>query len=300
VQRRVELLMAEGVQFELGAEVGRDIPATRVRAEHDAVVLCGGATRPRELPVPGRELRGVHFAMELLQSNTQHLLRDPAMTTRPPIDCRDKHVVVIGGGDTGTDCVGTAMRHGCRSLKQLEIMNRPPDERAADNPWPEWPRVYRMDYGQEEAAARFGEDPRAYAVTTKRFLGDSEGRVRAMELADVDWVKDAKTGRVAPRERPGSARELEVDLVFLAMGFLGPDAGPEHPVLEQLGVARDERSNARAEEGRYRTNVDGVFAAGDMRRGQSLVVWAIHEGRGAAKACDAFLTRPEAAATAAE
>jgi glutamate synthase (NADPH/NADH) small chain len=284
VERRVALLGAEGVTFVLGTEVGRDIPARRIRAEHDAVILCGGATRPRDLPIEGRALTGVHFAMDFLHGNTKSLL-DHGAGARPPIDAAGLDVVVIGGGDTGTDCVGTSLRHGCRSLTQLEILPRPPAERASDNPWPEWPRIFRVDYGQEEAAALFGRDPREFAVTTKRFLGDASGRVRALELASVEWVRDPATGRESPREVPGTEREIPAELVLLAMGFLGP----EHAVLDQLGVLRDERSNARAAYGRYETSADGVFAAGDMRRGQSLVVWAIHEGREAARACDAWL-----------
>jgi glutamate synthase (NADPH/NADH) small chain len=212
-------------------------------------------------------------------------LLDHGAGARPPIDAAGLDVVVIGGGDTGTDCVGTSLRHGCRSLTQLEILPRPPAERASDNPWPEWPRIFRVDYGQEEAAALFGRDPREFAVTTKRFLGDASGHVRALELASVEWVRDPATGRESPREVPGTERELPAELVLLAMGFLGP----AHAALDQLGVLRDERSNARAAYGRYETSAEGVFAAGDMRRGQSLVVWAIHEGREAARACDAWL-----------
>jgi glutamate synthase (NADPH/NADH) small chain len=220
--------------------------------------------------------------MEFLHANTRSLL-DSGHADGRYISAKDKDVVVIGGGDTGTDCVGTALRHGCRGLVQLEILPRPPDSRAPDNPWPQWPKVYRLDYGQEEAAARFGADPRRYAVTTKRFAGDAAGRVSELHTVGVEWVREG--GRVVPREVPGTERVIPAQLVLLALGFLGP----ENPLLEQLGVDKDARGNARAEHGRFATNVPGVFAAGDMRRGQSLVVWAINEGRGAARECDRYL-----------
>jgi len=191
--------------------------------------------------------------------------------------------VVIGGGDTGTDCVGTSMRHGCRSVTQLEIMPRPPDERAPDNPWPEWPKVYNMDYGQEEAKEVFGTDPRQYLTATKKFLGDDDGNLRALLIHEIEWKQE--NGRFSPVEVSGSEREIPAQLAFLAMGFLGP----EDMIAEELGLARDTRSNVEAEYGKFSTNVDGVFAAGDMRRGQSLIVWAINEGRAAARECDRFL-----------
>ena len=273
VQRRVDLLAAEGVQFITNTEVGKDYPTRQLVEKFDAVVLCTGATVPRDLRVPGRELLGIHFAMEFLTANTQHLL-DPA---RPFISAAGKDVVVIGGGDTGTDCVGTSLRHGCRSLVQLEILPQPPRERAPNNPWPEWPKIYQMDYGQEEAAAWFGADPRQYLVTAKRFLG--ENHVTGVEVVNVEWTQ---TG---PQPVAGTERVIPAQLVLLAMGFLGPEAS----LLEQLQVERDARSNAQAVEGRYATNRPGIFAAGDCRRGQSLVVWAIREGRGAARAVDRYL-----------
>jgi glutamate synthase (NADPH/NADH) small chain len=203
---------------------------------------------------------------------------------RPPIDAKGKHVVVIGGGDTGTDCVGTSLRHGCASVTQLEILPKPPLERAKDNPWPEWPKVYKMDYGQEEAAAIQGEDPRKYEVTAKRFLSAADGTLEGIEIVDIRWGKDDQ-GRFVPRDVEGTLRVVPANLVLLAMGFLGP----EQPLLEALGVARDARSNAMAEHGKYTTNIPNVFAAGDCRRGQSLVVWAINEGRGAAREVDRHL-----------
>jgi glutamate synthase (NADPH/NADH) small chain len=226
-------------------------------------------------------LGGIHFAMEFLHANTKSLLDG-----RPDekfISAQGKDVIVIGGGDTGTDCVGTSLRHGCQSVVQFEILDRPPAERQPDNPWPEWPKVFRVDYGQEEAAAVQGCDPRHYAITTKKFVGDEAGRVKAVHTVAVEWVSEG--GRTFPREIPGTEKVWPAQLVLLSMGFLGP----EDTLLDKLGVARDERSNAKAEFEQYATSVPGVFAAGDMRRGQSLVVWAINEGRGAAREVDRFL-----------
>lgn len=282
VQRRIDLLAAEGVKLIVNTEVGKNYPVDKLRKEFDAAVLCGGATKPRDLPVEGRQLKGIHFAMEFLHGNTKALLDGSKGSGF--ISAEGKQVIVIGGGDTGTDCVGTSVRQGCKGLAQLEILPKPPEQRASDNPWPQWPKVYKMDYGQEEAAAVFGADPRVYGVTAKRFLGDDQGCVRAVEIVRVEWQKDA-SGRFVPKEVPGSQKEIPAQLVLLAMGFLGP----EDTLLAGLGIERDERSNAKAEQGRYATNVRGIFTAGDMRRGQSLVVWAIHEGRGAARAVDEYL-----------
>ncbi len=283
VERRVRLLAEEGVRFLAGVEVGKTLPAKVLTDDFDAVVLCTGATKPRDLPVEGRDLAGVHFAMEFLLQNTKSLL-DSGLGDGKYISAKDRHVVVIGGGDTGTDCVGTAMRHGCRSLVQFEILPKPPDRRAPDNPWPQWPKVYRLEYGQEEAAARFGADPREYLVSTKRLVGDADGRVKELHTVEIRWAKDEK-GRFSPQEVPGTERAWPADLVLLAMGFMGP----EEAILKDLGVATDERSNAKAEFGRFSTSVPGIFAAGDARRGQSLVVWAIAEGRQAAREVDRFL-----------
>jgi glutamate synthase (NADPH/NADH) small chain len=282
VQRRIDLLAAEGVTFVTNCEVGKDYPAAKLRQEFDAVVLCGGATAARDLPAEGRQLKGIHLAMEFLHANTKSLLDSDHADGRY-ISARDKDVIVIGGGDTGTDCVGTALRHRCRSLIQFEILPKPPLERAADNPWPQWPKVYKLDYGQEEAAALFGDDPRQYLIQTKRFVGDAHGHVQELHTVRIEWARD--NGRMIPREVPGTERVFPAQLVLLAMGFLGP----ESQLLDQLGVEKDPRSNARAEYGRFATSVPGVFAAGDMRRGQSLVVWAINEGRGAARECDRYL-----------
>lgn len=283
VQRRVDLLTQEGVNFIANTTIGKDLPAIKLREDYDAVVLCCGATKPRDLSIEGRDLRGIHFAMEFLHGNTKHLL-DHEFKDNPPISANGDHVIVIGGGDTGTDCVGTSMRHQCKSITQFEIMPQPPDERQPDNPWPEWPKVYRLDYGQEEAAARFGADPRSYMIMTEKFVGDDSGHVKTLHTINVEWAKD-NDGRFFPKKIPGSEKTWPADLVLLAMGFLGP----EDTILDQLAIERDARSNAKAEEGLYATNIKGVFAAGDMRRGQSLVVWAINEGRAAARECDRYL-----------
>jgi glutamate synthase (NADPH/NADH) small chain len=284
VQRRVDLLAAEGITFVTGCEVGKDFPAAKLRSDFDAVVLCGGATRPNDffLKTEGRQLTGIHFAMEFLHANTKSLL-DSGHQDGKFISAKGKDVIVIGGGDTGTDCVGTALRQGCKSLLQLEIVPRPPDGRAADNPWPQWPKVYRLDYGQEEGKALWGEDPRRYAIQTTKFLGDEQGQVRAIETFLVEWSKG--NGRSVPVNVPGTDKLLPAQLVLLALGF----SGPENQLLDQLGVEKDQRTNAKAEHGKFATSVPGIFAAGDMRRGQSLVVWAINEGRGAARECDRFL-----------
>jgi glutamate synthase (NADPH/NADH) small chain len=282
IQRRVDLLQEEGIEFIVSTEIGKDLPAKKLLEDFDAVVLCCGATKPRDLPIEGRELKGVHFAMEFLTTNTQGLLELKDVTSFETA-AKNKDVVVIGGGDTGTDCVGTSVRHGCKTVTQLEIMPRPPEERAPDNPWPEWPKVYKMDYGQEEAKEVFGRDPRHYLTATKKFLGDEEGNLRAIVIHDIEWKQD--NGRFSPVEVPGSVREIPAQVAFLAMGFLGP----EDLIAEELGLERDARSNVQAEYGKFSTNIPGVYSAGDMRRGQSLVVWAINEGRAVARECDEFL-----------
>jgi glutamate synthase (NADPH) small chain len=282
VDRRIELLVKEGVDFRTRTDVGTHYPAQRLIEDFDAVILCTGATKPRDLAVEGRGLAGIHFAMDFLTANTKALL--DGHKNGNYISASDQDVLVIGGGDTGTDCVGTAIRQGCRNLVQLEILPKPPMDRALDNPWPEWPKVYRMDYGQEEAAALFGDDPRVYLTTVKQFVGDDAGRVKEAVTVQIRWERDPQ-GRFLPVEVPDSEKIVPAQLVLLAMGFLGP----EQPLLEQLGVERDARSNARAAFEKYTTNIPGVFAAGDCRRGQSLVVWAFNEGRGAARECDRYL-----------
>src|SRR4029077_19321297 len=216
VERRTDLMAAEGIQFVTNTHIGQDYPVERLMQEFDALVLCGGSTRPRDLALEGRDFRGIHFAMEFLHGNTKSLL-DSNHEDRSYLSARDKDVIVIGGGDTGTDCVGTALRHGCKSLVQFEILSRPPDERAPDNPWPQWPKVYRLDYGQEEVAAVFGEDPRKYLVTAKKFESDEKGHVKAVHIVNVEWQKDDK-GRFIPKEIPGTEKVLPAELVLLAMG----------------------------------------------------------------------------------
>jgi glutamate synthase (NADPH/NADH) small chain len=282
VLRRIKQLEAEGVKFVCNTEVGANYPAEKLLKEFDAVILATGATNPRDLPVEGRQLEGVHFAMDFLTANTRSIL--DGRKNGSFISATGKDVIVIGGGDTGTDCVGTAVRHSCNSLVQIEILPKPPGDRAKDNPWPEWPKVYRLDYGQEEAAAKFGADPRVYLTTATKFEGDANGHVKAVHTVQVQWERNEK-GQFVPKNVPGTEKVLPVQLVLLAMGFLGP----EQPLLEALGIERDLRSNARAEFEKYTTNIKGVFAAGDCRRGQSLVVWAFNEGRGAARECDRYL-----------
>jgi glutamate synthase (NADPH/NADH) small chain len=281
VERRLQLLEQEGIKFICNANVGENVEAQLLRKDFDAIVICTGATEPRDLPIPGRNLAGVHFAMDYLTASTQALLNGGA--DHSPIHAANRDVVVIGGGDTGTDCVGTAMRQGCRSLTQLEIMQQPPLDRAADNPWPEWPKVYKLDYGQEEAAAKFGADPRTYLTTVKQFNG-ADGAVKELVTVQIEWQRNAD-GQFIPVEVPGTERARPAQLVLLAMGFLGP----EQMLLKDLKLDTDGRSNIKAELGKFTTNLKGVFTAGDCRRGQSLIVWAISEGRGAARECDRYL-----------
>jgi glutamate synthase (NADPH) small chain len=287
VDRRVNLMREEGVTFLTNVGIGKDPewPRERLTKEFDAIVLCCGATKGRDLPLENRDAKGVHMAMEFLTTNTRYQLDHKFDGTNPQeLNATGKDVIVIGGGDTGTDCVGTSIRQGCKSVAQLEIMPMPPMERAANNPWPEWPKVYKLDYGQEEAKALQGEDPRKYLVMTKRFVKDADGNLTGIEVVDITWGKD-ESGRFSPIETPGTLRTLPAQLILLAMGFLGP----EQEIVDAYELATDERSNVKAEHDKYTTNVEGIFAAGDMRRGQSLVVWAINEGRGAARECDRYL-----------
>ena len=282
VLRRIKQMEDEGIKFVTNTEVGVNYPAEKLLSDFDATVLCTGATKPRDLPIEGRNLKGIHFAMDFLTSNTRSLLEQHRNGNFISAEGRD--VMVIGGGDTGTDCVGTSMRHGCKSLVQLEILPQPPMDRAADNPWPEWPKIYRLDYGQEEAAAKFGQDPRVYLTTAKKFVGDDHGWVKEVHTVQIQWEKNEK-GQFIPKEVPGTEQVRPTQLVLLAMGFLGP----EQPLLEALKLERDPRTNVKADFEKYSTNIKGVFAAGDCRRGQSLVVWAFNEGRGAARECDRYL-----------
>jgi glutamate synthase (NADPH/NADH) small chain len=283
VKRRTDLMAAEGIIFKTGVDVTREFPDGKLREEFDAVVLCTGATKPRGLNVEGSNSKGISFAVDFLRANTKSLL-DSNHSDGNYISAKDKDVIVIGGGDTGTDCVATAVRHGCKSITQFEIMPKPPLSRLAGNPWPEWPKVFKTDYGQEEAAAVFGHDPREFCIMTKSVEHDENGNVKCLHTVQVEWKHDS-TGRFVPVELAGSEKDWPAQLVLIAMGFLGP----EDELLHQLNVAQDARGNAQSAYGCFKTNVDGVFSAGDARRGQSLVVWAINEGRGAARECDKYL-----------
>ena len=282
VERRVQLMRDAGIEFITNTEVADgsngSVAVDSLRENNDAVLLTTGATVPRDLPINGRELTGVHFAMDFLSANTKSLL-DSELQDNAHISAKDKNVIVIGGGDTGTDCIGTSLRHGCKSLVNFELFPQPPQDRAANNPWPTWPKIFRVDYGHEEARVRQGEDPRVYSVSSLCFIGDNNGQLTGVRTVEV-VMKDGKFENV-----PGTEKDWPADLVFLAMGFLGP----EHAVSNPLGLDYDERSNYQAEYGRYTTNVDKVFAAGDCRRGQSLVVRAINEGREAAREIDRYL-----------
>ena len=286
VQRRVDLMAAEGVKFVTNASVGKAVDIKPLKAESDAIVLAAGATKPRDLPIDGRDLAGVHFAMEYLTANTKSLL-DSNHADGNFISAKGKRVIVIGGGDTGTDCIGTAVRHGAKSVINLELLSKPSEKRSPGNPWPYYPRVFKVDYGHAEATEKYGKDPRIYDVLTKRFIGDEDGNLVGLEIVDVAWTFPADGGRPNFEEVEGSARMIEADLVLLAMGFLGP----EETLAEALGVELDERSNFKAAYGKngHATNIEGVFAAGDCRRGQSLVVWAISEGRQAADAAHDYI-----------
>ena len=282
VERRVQLMSKAGVTFRTGADVGQGVDPEALKGRYDALLLATGATQPRDLHIPGRELPGVHFAMEFLTANTRSLL-DSQLGDGRFINAKDRDVIVVGGGDTGADCIGTALRHGCRSLINLELLDQPPAERAPDNPWPDWPLILRTEYAHQESIARFGSDPRSYAILSKALVADAQGRVAALHTVSVEWRRNGRAPEMIEIE--GSERVFKADLVLLAMGFLGPEAY----LAEALGVELDRRSNYRAAHGEYRTSVPGVFAAGDCRRGQSLVVWAINEGRGAARAIDQYL-----------
>lgn len=279
VQCRVDLMEQEGVVFVVNTEIGVDFPAEKLTEEYDAVLLCTGATRPRDLDVEGRSLNGVHFAMDFLRESTKSVLTGG----QPEISAKECDVIVIGGGDTGTDCVASSIRQGCKSVVQLEILPQPPLERQADNPWPEWPKTLKVDYGQEEAAALQGDDPRRYSMMTKKLIGDADGNLTGIEVSKVEWVKDE--GRFMPRPVAGTEEILPAQLVLLAMGFLGP----EDDALKALEVEQTERSTIKASYDDFSTSRQKVFAAGDARRGQSLIVWAINEGRAAAREVDRFL-----------
>lgn len=283
VDRRVKLMTDEGIQFKTGVDVGKDISADGLLKTYDAVVLCFGAGNPRDLKAENRDIKGIYFAVDFLKSTTKALLDNKLKSGF--ISAKGKDVVIVGGGDTGNDCVGTCIRHGCKSVTQLEMMPKLPDSRADTNPWPQYPRVCKTDYGQEEAIAVFGHDPRVYCTTVKSFIPDDSGNIKAVVTVELKPEKDEKTGRTVMTEIPGSEKTLDCSLLLIAAGFLGP----KPYIAKSFGAETDGRSNIATAEGSYKTNVDKLFTAGDCRRGQSLVVWAIAEGRAAAKEIDEYL-----------
>lgn len=285
VKRRVDLMAEEGIEFVTNTEIGKDISAKQLAEEYDAIVLCGGATKARGLgPVEGANLKGIHQAMDYLNGTIKSYL-DSNLEDGNYISGKDKHVIVIGGGDTGTDCVATALRHGCTSVSQFGTHAKAPLTRdQINNPWPEYPNVYTLDYAHEEAKVLYGEDPRAFSVLTKKFVGDEDGNVKELHTVQIRRYIDEE-GRKVYEEIPGTEKVWPADLVLVAVGF----EGPESTLIEQLGLETDRRTNVKAAYGKYKTSVDKVFAAGDMRRGQSLIVWAINEGREAAREVDRYL-----------
>lgn len=284
VDRKIKVMEAEGIVFKTGVDVGKDIKAEKLLKEYDRVVLACGASNPRDISVPGRDAKGIYFAVDFLKANTKSLL-DSDFEDKKYVDTKGKNVVIIGGGDTGNDCVGTSIRHGCKSVTQIEMMPKAPDTRSAGNPWPEWPKICKTDYGQEEAIAVFGHDPRIYESTVKEFVKDKNGSLKAVKIVKLSWEKDPASGRMKMSEVPGSEQTLPAEIVLIAAGFLGS----QKYVTDAFHVDINERSNVKTGAGAYETSVKNVFTAGDMHRGQSLVVWAIREGREAARAVDESL-----------
>ena len=284
IERRTELMKAEGVEFVTNANVGADVPADEIMQGYDAVILACGSSNPRDIKAEGRDAEGIHFAVDFLRATTKSLL-DSDLTDGAFISAKDRNVVIIGGGDTGNDCVGTSIRHGCRSVTQLEMMPKLPEERAEKKPWPEWPRVCKTDYGQEEAIAVFGHDPRIYTTTGKELIKDEKGALAAIKPVKLEFVTDEASGRRVPREIAGSEETLPCELCLIAAGFLGCQSY----VADAFGVQLDGRTNVKTETGSHATNVPKVFTAGDMHIGQSLVVRAIREGRDAAAETDRYL-----------
>lgn len=284
VDRKIKVMEAEGIVFKTGVDVGKDIKAEKLLKEYDRVVLACGASNPRDISVPGRDAKGIYFAVDFLKANTKSLL-DSDFEDKKYVYTKGKNVVIIGGGDTGNDCVGTSIRHGCKSVTQIEMMPKAPDTRSASNPWPEWPKICKTDYGQEEAIAVFGHDPRIYESTVKEFVKDKNGSLKAVKIVKLSWEKDPASGRMKMSEVPGSEQTLPAEIVLIAAGFLGS----QKYVTDAFHVDINERSNVKTGAGAYETSVKNVFTAGDMHRGQSLVVWAIREGREAARAVDESL-----------
>ena len=282
IDRKQKVMEEEGVKFVVNADVGKDVKAADLLKEYDSVILACGASNPRDIKAKGREADGIYFAVDFLTRSTKHVLTGKKEGW---VDTKGKNVIVIGGGDTGNDCVGTAVRQGAKSVTQLEMMPKLPDERAASNPWPEWPRVCKTDYGQEEAIAVFGHDPRIYQTTVKEFIADKNGKLKKVKLVKLEAKKDPKTGRMNMTEIAGSEFEMPADVVLIAAGFLGA----QDYVAKAFGVKLNARTNVETAPGEFKTSVDKVFTAGDMHRGQSLVVWGINEGRHVAKEVDQFL-----------
>lgn len=287
IERKVHIMEEEGVVFVTGADVGAKTNAKQILQDYDRVILACGSSNPRDIKAPGRDAKGIYFAVEFLKSTTKALLDErkkkmQSNTKSEQISARGKRVIIIGGGDTGNDCVGTSIRHGAKSVTQIEMMPKAPDSRAENNPWPEWPKICKTDYGQQEAIDQFGHDPRIYESTVKEFKKDAKGNVKEVIIVKLQWKKDEKTGRMVMSEVAGSEQTLKADLILIAAGFLGAQSY----AAEAFGVELNERTNVKTASGSYKTNVVNVFTAGDMHRGQSLVVWAIREGREAARAVD--------------
>ena len=284
VERKVKIMEEEGVTFLTGMDVGKDVKGEELLKDYHRVVLACGSSNARDIQAPGRDAKGIYFAVDFLKANTKSLL-DSGLEDGKYVNTKGKNVVIIGGGDTGNDCVGTSIRQGALSVTQLEMMPKAPEQRAEDNPWPQWPKVCKTDYGQEEAIAVFGKDPRVYQTTVKEFLKDKSGKLCGLVTVKLESQKDEKTGRMVMAEVAGSEQKMDADLALIAAGFLGT----EKYVADAFGIALDGRTNVKTEQGQYETNVKRVFTAGDMHRGQSLVVWAIREGREAARAVDESL-----------
>ena len=284
IDRRVKLMEEAGIRFRVNSDVGKEISAKQLKSEFDSVILACGASKPRNIEVPGRDAQGVYYAVDFLKQVTKRLL-DTDFKEAPTELVKGKDVIVIGGGDTGNDCVGTCIRLAAKSVIQLEMMPEPPERRLASNPWPEWPRVLKVDYGQEEAIMKSGSDPRIYQTTVREFIKDKSGSLKEAVLIKLAPKKDKKTGRINMVPVPDSESKRSVQLVLIAAGF----TGCEKYVADSFGVALDERTNVKTDAGSYATCVDGIYTAGDMHRGQSLVVWAIAEGRAAAKEVDSAL-----------
>ena len=284
IDRKINVMKEEGIEFVTGADIGKNVKPAKLLKEYDRVILACGAKNPRDINAPGRDAKGIYFAVDFLSATTKSLL-DSALKDNKYVSAKGKKVVIIGGGDTGNDCVGTCIRHGAASVTQLEMMPKAPDTRAENNPWPEWPKVCKTDYGQEEAIAVFGQDPRVYTTTVKEFLKDKNGNLSGLKVVKLESKKDEKTGRMQMVEVPGSESKMEADLVLIAAGFLGT----QKYVADAFGVELNQRTNVATAEGKYATSVPNVYTAGDMHRGQSLVVWAIREGREAAREVDESL-----------